>query len=1034
MIKISNKWLSVRTKREFRKINNIKYKDRLKEFVYKSGEFLQSPKSIVLIAISVIIIYLTCLINISFPSIFIFNRGSAFEILNDRLTDFIAVFSISIVVSVFIISAIQAKKEEEEIFTVVFREAWIYPIFYFGLVNIGIAVFLTYTEKSEWLNTDTVINASVLFLWLFIFYLSLIAVIYYRVYQFISTDHLFNKYIKETEQEISRHLYNELIKRLSLKIYYDELTKEKLKDSFFSSLLYKSQKDNIVRFNNDSLLELLDINLNKLIRILKYIEKAENRGEFNRLYIKNIVSKKQEIFYIDNDKVRKKLIKVLNKIFITKNYEGKKDYLKEYKERIKNRLLSQIKNQNYIEIERINNFYIKIFEAFMKYAKKYKLEYTSNNYPELHLFENRYEVIARMELDLYIAFTKANDLKDFEIQMKLIESIYSIQLSALNNKSKFVFNQFKHVYVWILDYMYNKKALEKGIIERILLQCSEIIRFGLDTKIERREELSIEDLRTYYGIIFFTINDLFYVMIKYKDMQTFDYGIQLFERGRYGIPNMINKLKNEKIKIEFNSEKNDYEKDKINLENIKILIDELEKILLYDFYTKIGVQSWLWYKYKTSDLSKKEIIEFQKNLKIPHIKTNKFIEIMCDFNYRAMDMFNWNNWGDEKKRIPFKVYTPISTDVWLIQGFIYELIRKNLIHDGLEKNINNDESYRYIYDRVKPICEEIMNEFEKWSQILNIPDETDFQNRIKKITKFFKSFKERYEINLVKSRADQEPDKDLIKEFKKDIYKAWDGSNIIHKLFSRHNLIKYSNDKSIKGLGHSIFGIQYKMMFVKDNYSKIFGVDEYGSLISSMENDLLLSKAISAKTQIKEAETLKEVFEIYYAERKNKKIKTNLILLNSRYDIFKSDFMQTGKLIPHWHMEGEKEFFGFEGTYENIPIVDLYSDMYREYIIFCDFEKSFSMTSRKDKNWEGGILDITVRDLSDKEVEDKIKEVIKDDYKESWMKNSNNGPLKDEDLRNIIKSSVLINIFEYCDITIKDKDAFDVIKVKSKTS
>lgn len=157
----------------------------------------KSPVGILIAALLTILIFILCWVNIPLPGLFNISKNHSENLLKLITTSYGSIFGISIALIAILFAVLQNKKYDEDILPVSFRESYIFPTLGFAISSIIILLFLSFTKETRTLITDEIfIKAVILGGYYFAVFIILIGFIFYRVYKFLETDFLFDKYVE----------------------------------------------------------------------------------------------------------------------------------------------------------------------------------------------------------------------------------------------------------------------------------------------------------------------------------------------------------------------------------------------------------------------------------------------------------------------------------------------------------------------------------------------------------------------------------------------------------------------------------------------------------------------------------------------------------------------------------------------------------------------------------------------------------------------------------------------------------------------
>jgi len=179
-------------------INHVEYGEMSVRKMLKNICWIsKSPVGTLLTALLTIFIFILCRVNIPLPGLFNISKSYSEDLLKLIITSFSAIFGISIALIAILFAVFQNKKYDEDILPVAFRESYIFPTLGFAISSIIILCFLSFAKETRTLITDEIfIKAVILGGYYFAVFIILIGFTFYRVYKFLETDFLFDKYVE----------------------------------------------------------------------------------------------------------------------------------------------------------------------------------------------------------------------------------------------------------------------------------------------------------------------------------------------------------------------------------------------------------------------------------------------------------------------------------------------------------------------------------------------------------------------------------------------------------------------------------------------------------------------------------------------------------------------------------------------------------------------------------------------------------------------------------------------------------------------
>lgn len=684
--------------------------------------YFKGPGSWWFIAILTLCLYSLCIFDLPIPVIFSLTRIESFELLNKRLSDYVTLFSLSIAVSVFIVSAMQSKRIGEEQISTVFIESFLYPILYFILINVAVVAFVSFTKDTKILEGDVVARIAVLFLWFFVISLIFIAFLFHRVFRFLSTKHLQIKFVENFIWSFDDSLKQELLSRIShvefVNIYKESLGKPviPLKNNLtMEDVIIKSSKNKIIRID--------DINLKKLFKLIDFLNVQKVDYLLRPIRIGLIVNKDIGIAKVDR-KLIEQVQPMINNLFRFGIYDTTE--FDNSSELLKATLMKTIREDDTKSFESLLEVYFKAFEKFAN--STHQME--SSNYmlklKPLELFDFEFGVLKNINEVLRNSVTEIvqlNHIEQFRISLSFIIRVYSL---CIRTGTSELFLNHMHLPTNLYSITANTQQFRKMLFDDFFLRIREMVRFQLLEKILNSSEETTALIYCYKHFMMFLeqFSEIMYSEIKAKDYELLEKTLDLHLQLR----NEINRA---------------------NVSKSKAVYDKVNKLYIYSIF---GILAWLIRAFKENQIDEGHLIKLSDKITSTiSISTQESLDMLSEFLFKDVTYFNWRNWGNEELRTK-SIYTgeafqPVVPNNWLPRALLLLLIRNNSLRKDSIKSLKADDKNSLLFDSMKVYCDELLSakEFSKWSRFANLKEESAFKEKVNEVLKAFEHLSQSYE-------------------------------------------------------------------------------------------------------------------------------------------------------------------------------------------------------------------------------------------------------------------------------------------------
>lgn len=577
---------------------------------------------------------------------------------------------------------------------------------------------------------------------------------------------------------------------------------------------------------------------------------------------------------------------------------------------------------------------------------------------------------------------------DFKEYIFLLNLIYKHASSKLLNDS-------------ISDYMTNYCAT---MIPMHLRECI-WIDIGYKSELSSSNPEKLKEVNQFYYWAFYAFSDLLYYNLKINNINSFERAINEFTQ----IPTPSYKNVYD-IKYQIFDLQRDESKDSIK--KLELLEEQLSIYNAFETYRRHvlqGIKFWIFFLYDKKIIEEQELLDRllnQQNLtrKETMLSLKDILELRKSRTTHLY--FGWGQW-DFIERPTGKVYSPPNPTDWLTFGFFIDAVRLKVefTHSKIPSGFNKDD-IRFLADKLEEYHNKILKEFEKWKKLLDVDSREDYQLVSGKIIAPINTLKGHAINQLDAEIADEKLSLEKIKEFKEVQLQAWKSQNRIRRIFEKHNAIKTITDEDIvlRKIGFYKFLERAKIMFIEKHYSKIYGMEAFGSNIARQEDTEFFNTIIENTQNVKRGKTAEHLISEGIKQLKALKQNPTVIIIPPEFtyiepELLENDNFESTPLSPN---DNNPVPF-LIGKFSGIPIYTSLSNLLKGHVLVCNFAEAFSMVARKSPEWENGYLKISISEVDDGLAQRKLNE-----NPEKWIYTEDGAEISQKEAITKVKTSVLL--------------------------
>ena len=1014
-------WLS----KEIKKDLNFIFK-KLPSFNYPLHKKLLQ-KSYFSLSLIIILYVIAWVFNLVFIPIHL-NLSSkvAIELLENRLSNLIAVFVLSISASLIILSYYQ--KKEEKIYTsILFKEIYFFPILTFVFSNTIIFGLISIFQGM--LSERATAQLTSLGFFFFILSLVLVFILLFKVYKVVTSNYIRKAYVKQIILDMRNELEFELISALSRERYNKFFNKFNLKESYIFWFANK-ENESFRKINIPNKVIVKDINLKIAEKLLKKESKNKNYkidGYFYSIGIGFPIWAGTDIFYLPKsfsssfEKKAKGIFK-FNKIDTELN---ESDDILQFKENLSIQLTNAVGLNDLVEIKLLLEDYEKINGEYLNFCKIINSNKSFSDKYNFEIESFQPDIIRRFSNDIFksLSISLASHFKECTIQ--ILNKILEILITVIQYANLGIFREY-HIVITSYIYIIKDDVEYLGIFtDNFIPHLEHIIRYELDYKANDKQTLvELQNINKYYYLEFTIISTLYKAILDTRNLNKFTKTLDTFEWCTN-----INRKELHQINIDLMTTKAEKNIEKeLSLSKIK---DELELPKSYYFDILLGIYCWLYHLYRDNKIKLEDFNNFIKLIKLPVYECTTKQHIANYLRLKSKDSFlDWQHWGNEENYKLKKSFTPVLPSDWLTFGYLMIFIQLGAFNPERINEIEDRKEFDYINENIKRHIKELNSNFEHWKLALGIySDKEKFESKTKLIQDFFDKLKEHHTRILLKNQISKNLSEEKINKFKISVFKRWDETGTIRGLcryFNTLDLIEYSEKHFETASGINSIYPEYKQFFIEEDGTNIYGMDEIGREISSNEDLVFSHGLLSHATYIDFNGTIDVILKNVLEKRANESKKTDAILFGSNFNLFNRKLWENKKFVPYYQ-DKKYNLNGYEGIYDGVPIFSIYNDLLNNRIVFCDFGGSFRMEIAKDKNWYNDVLDMDINEVENEDVEKIFQDVLSIKGKYKWAYDKDGNLLEYEYIKDKIKGGIKIRVLERFKFNFIDSSKLEIV-------
>ena len=872
-------------------------------------------------------------------------RETAIILIEKRLANFAILFSISIVVLTFVLNLAEKNRYGKDVLATALEETYFFPILYFVLTLLfatGLVSFLQDTLPNQVFISLTCCLGIYFFLGL----LFGLGVLFYRISYLLNTDFLYKR-------RLSRFILlgKESLYKSALADYFNKFYTETIRKTFPNNSF-------IVDLNSEIFIpkdvQIVDVEIDKLTRSLKKINRKYPNNEWEFKY--DILATKfpQRILASSALLSSEDKSAFLNCFVFSgeKNNVEDVSFLNELYT-IKDLIIDAVNRKDIKSVNELFEFYFtffkKIGEEFLKLEKRYKKEEIFFN-SWFDLVEEVYHSLDEILMEC-LSEDPSNEYLVNLVFSKVFESNFILLNIAIEQIKPQIFRNHAYI-VYGIQSRLNQSQIFYPMIsgQAIDYYCRILSGIGIQYgKINKGVSLERKFVDSFYPVTFFCLEKLVSNLVNSTEpnIKLISSAIRKIHSCHLPVEcqNDIFNLKRKLNQITIQNDDDAFQKTKLEFD-LKNLFYVMQKSIIQ------LIQTNFYRKLKNGSINSKTIKLLpdlhSENYQTSPLRLEKLFE---DWGWIENNLEKLN--GDVFQFIPY-----FKSDISLY--FFIQLVLGKLNINQVKNEIQFESVISDNKNELENLIKQFSSQWEWWGAITTFTNKNSFDERLKLISSMITIIDKRVKIKrgdkIVKAAVDIK----LLEKYKNNLLKGYnDNSPLfeIQSLFTKNENQKYINNiDGVSNVDFSKYEEKQKLLPERENQFFSFGPDFYsdgidvGNNLSTKETHFFL-KTIFEKSETKKISNPKDFVEKSSAELTNKGFIPNLLITNIHPNEFKKEkSIKMGTVSFSW-----REF--------DIPFHRLALTDFPDFIIICDFKKSFEKIQYTNPTLTGNLIEVEFEDL-----------------------------------------------------------------------
>jgi hypothetical protein len=1036
----SNSWLSTRAKKNAKQFRrtiyqtlNITTSERFAIF-FKTTNSWWIVLTMLLVSNCIVWLYVP---NFTFANITYL--GTIERILDDRISDYLALFGVSVAATVFIIQTIQQTKNLQELFSLIFQESGLYPIIAFHLFTILILNFTSLFR--EYLGCDAVArlviyNGSMLFIVaIFTTYF-----LFSSIYRFVGTAHLNNK-----REEILRYFLIESVVFDYMKFESRNILQNYLKENninMFSHPSHVFTKRNSIQLTFSVKGYIHDVNIEKIMSIISpYIQRTHHNNlphdYMNETLTIAAYPIGQHVFndttlislhasLIESENEKRTLQESLLKCFLVRQDKPYEQDISNFQKQLDNRILLAVKDSDVGMVEDALELYHTILDFFssLGLSRRSSSWYSDNDWTALQWIDSAVRrsfdsISEETTVDLYSKFV-------YYYRRRVDVAIESRDIQNLRGNIYYVSMYYQHS---------RKRNFNKDLFKSAISHYTYYF-YAIDSALAESNSIEeVDKLNAITNHILTAIAQLLRDLIEGNDEHRYEQVLNILKS--ISIHDVVIKIE----QIENGGEQFVGNRRRVNLDTeTENLRDSLNIYVFYMKSLRFLVWAWLVGKYDAEHITYAQYQQFENIFKnftdeYGQIDEFDFLFTWCD---REEHILNVSNWEFEEQQLGVVHIRMGGAESWILFAFTIHLIRSDKYTSSLVNRIAETEEFNWWSERLISPMRVIEKNPMKWLKVVGKDNIDELNKAIARVQDLITVLKERSEAQIQTRILNTPLHQPLIEETVEEVITARSKNLYVFDIAKHFNLVGLSNPSRESKHKNSIIryepSIYYstRCWFIDDPHYSGYGGHHFGMSFANHQNQIFINKLVGIldpnanellpfrKSNLSEAIT-------HLLYLRQGKVTNLLIILGQRYG-------WRLQQLPKFKKDDSNNSNTFFGTYNGISCVELSN--YREerdlpeLIIACDITKLLHYTEYIHPEWTHGSFNVQIGGFDNDEMATEFIERLGAN-KADWLIDKKTGQMLTEtELIRKLRSAIQFIIEEDIEIIVNsDKESIDAVRI-----
>lgn len=436
-----------------------------------------------------------------------------------------------------------------------------------------------------------------------------------------------------------------------------------------------------------------------------------------------------------------------------------------------------------------------------------------------------------------------------------------------------------------------------------------------------------------------------------------------------------------------------------------------------------GIYSWLFYrKLYLNDKTTlgSETLSTLAGSFLEESPATPFDIITFYFTHRDQN-YHWNDWlWNLEERLSGVVYSLPSPEDMLSVGLLCLLLEKRSYDLAIPNRLLAIPELQSVLDRIRTSLSILRSQPSLCCEQFRFADQKEFNQNCDRVTAWLDQINVDREQLQNELLAQENLDPQKVSLFIENMQRQWKDNDNMGKIFDHFQAIVINPQQELKRIGMNINAENLKFAFVHSKSSAPFVGLDFGKEIARNKEQLfgrfLWEKHLPVST---EPNLVTGLLNSIADLKKHQKDAT--IIFSTYRSLVREEInlSNSGNYTPQFKESSPSFPFRYMGVFDNnIPMVRVFSDFYKDHIIVADLPRALHLLEREEAPWFEKRLQVEVIQID----RAKAEEI----YQRKGF--APDAPDKEPQI-NKIMTGVIIDIDEICDFTFADKGGVRVFRL-----